>query len=98
MSAEQGEMVKFRNVTKQPVTFPCGSDRKQFGSVLVHEAGVPVVRPLFRQVERVITVKPGEVVGIEVGYTVPRGGIKERASYFDECGLRGKLEMVEEAP
>ena len=65
MSAEQGEMVKFRNVTKQPVTFPCGSDRKQFGSVVVHEAGVPVVRPLFRQVERVITVKPGEVVLLE---------------------------------
>lgn len=95
MSAEAGSLVMYRNVTKGAISFPCGTDRKQAGYVVGTEAGVPMRKPVYKTVERVLTVKAGDVIGIEEGYTLPRGGIKVRPSYLEEAGLVGKLVPVE---
>lgn len=99
MSAEQGAHVKMRNVTKETLSFPCGTDNRKFGTRTVMVAGVPEVRDIKRQVERIITVKPGEVCEIEEGYLVERtgAGSKGRGSYLEEAGLKGKLVPVTEA-
>ncbi len=86
--------MKFKNVTKETLSFPMGEESKAVGIATVMDAGEPVRVQRKMSFERIVKVAPGEVIDIEEGYTLTRGGIKERPSYLHEAGLIGKLVAV----
>ena len=96
MSAEQGNLVKLRNVIGETLRFGCGTERKRVGEMRGLEGDTEVRRPIFHTAERMHVVPPKGIVELEEGYTLPRGGIKERPSFLVEAGLAGKLVPVEE--
>lgn len=89
--------MKFKNATKETLRFECGDEEKVTGHSLVFVAGQQTRIAVRKRVPKIINVKPGEIVEIDEGYAMSRGGIADRGSYlFDDLKLRGKLVPIEE--
>lgn len=85
--------MKLENITRETLKFECGDEEVHDGYRTVIEGGQIGKVERRKRAPKLWTVAPGEVIELEDGYCVPRGGTAAipRPSFLVEAGLADKL-------